>query len=285
MRTTSPQGDGAGPRDRAEPRPPRRPARVGRAARGRRGAAGDGPARPPHRGAVGARRRRVRAGHGRAGGLILGGRTALGAAVRHHRGRPPGGRRPRARTAARARRTGTAHGKHHRRRRTHRRRAGRRAAPSPRRPGGRMPADRGPENRAASSRSAVAELARGARPMRPCRWARSNARSRATLRLARVGAAQARHGAGPGIRSRDSCSGTQTDSPDTRRSVMDSTSFERSVDDMGERVRPQIEEARKQLGRLDGRATDLHQRAPRRLPAGRRRPRLPRGARRAAAKS
>ena len=35
---------------------------------------------------------------------------------------------------------------------------------------------------------------------------------------------------------------------------MNTTSFERSVDDIGERVRPQIEEARKQLGRLDGRA-------------------------------
>ncbi len=35
---------------------------------------------------------------------------------------------------------------------------------------------------------------------------------------------------------------------------METTSFERSVDDIGERVRPQIEEARKQLGRLDGRA-------------------------------
>jgi hypothetical protein len=38
---------------------------------------------------------------------------------------------------------------------------------------------------------------------------------------------------------------------------MDTTSFERSVDDIGERVRPQIEEARKQLGRLDGRARRL----------------------------
>lgn len=34
---------------------------------------------------------------------------------------------------------------------------------------------------------------------------------------------------------------------------MDTTSFERSVDDIGDRVRPQIEEARKQIERLDGR--------------------------------
>ena len=35
---------------------------------------------------------------------------------------------------------------------------------------------------------------------------------------------------------------------------MDTTSFERSVDDIGDRVRPQVAEARKQLDRLDGRA-------------------------------
>jgi hypothetical protein len=35
---------------------------------------------------------------------------------------------------------------------------------------------------------------------------------------------------------------------------MKSTSFERSVDDIGERVRPKVEEARKQLEALDGRA-------------------------------
>ena len=35
---------------------------------------------------------------------------------------------------------------------------------------------------------------------------------------------------------------------------METTSFERSVGDIGDHVRPQLEEARKQLGRLDRRA-------------------------------
>jgi hypothetical protein len=35
---------------------------------------------------------------------------------------------------------------------------------------------------------------------------------------------------------------------------METTSFERSLDDIGERVRPQLEEARKRLDQIDGQA-------------------------------
>jgi hypothetical protein len=38
---------------------------------------------------------------------------------------------------------------------------------------------------------------------------------------------------------------------------MDTTSLERSIDGIGDRVRPRIEEARKQLERFDGRARRL----------------------------
>lgn len=40
---------------------------------------------------------------------------------------------------------------------------------------------------------------------------------------------------------------------------MDSTSFKASVDDLGERVRPKIEEAKQQLGRMNGRITSFIQ--------------------------
>lgn len=36
---------------------------------------------------------------------------------------------------------------------------------------------------------------------------------------------------------------------------MDTTSFEASVNDLSDRVRPQIEQAKRQLGRLNGRIT------------------------------
>ena len=36
---------------------------------------------------------------------------------------------------------------------------------------------------------------------------------------------------------------------------MDTTSFETSVEDVGERIRPQIEDAKRRLGRLDGQVT------------------------------
>jgi hypothetical protein len=35
---------------------------------------------------------------------------------------------------------------------------------------------------------------------------------------------------------------------------MDTTSFERSVDDIGDRLRPQVEEAKRRIAWLDGRA-------------------------------
>jgi hypothetical protein len=40
---------------------------------------------------------------------------------------------------------------------------------------------------------------------------------------------------------------------------MDTTSFKASVDDLGERVRPKIEEAKQQFGRLNGRITGFIQ--------------------------
>jgi len=38
---------------------------------------------------------------------------------------------------------------------------------------------------------------------------------------------------------------------------MDTTSFENNLDDVGERIRPRIEEAKQQLGRLNGRVTNF----------------------------
>jgi hypothetical protein len=40
---------------------------------------------------------------------------------------------------------------------------------------------------------------------------------------------------------------------------MDTTSFKASVDDLGERVRPKIEEAKQQFGRMNGRITGFIQ--------------------------
>jgi len=40
---------------------------------------------------------------------------------------------------------------------------------------------------------------------------------------------------------------------------MDTTSFKASVDDLGDRIRPRIEEAKEQLGRLNGRMTGFIQ--------------------------
>ncbi len=40
---------------------------------------------------------------------------------------------------------------------------------------------------------------------------------------------------------------------------MDTTSFQKSVDDLSDRVRPQIEQAKRQLGRLNGRITGFIQ--------------------------
>lgn len=36
---------------------------------------------------------------------------------------------------------------------------------------------------------------------------------------------------------------------------MDTTSFENTLDDVGERIRPRIEDAKRRLGQLDGRIT------------------------------
>ena len=36
---------------------------------------------------------------------------------------------------------------------------------------------------------------------------------------------------------------------------MDTTSFENTLDDVGERIRPRIEDAKQQLGRLNGQVT------------------------------
>jgi hypothetical protein len=40
---------------------------------------------------------------------------------------------------------------------------------------------------------------------------------------------------------------------------MDTTTFKASVDDLGDRVRPKIEEAKQQLGRMNGRITSFIQ--------------------------
>jgi hypothetical protein len=40
---------------------------------------------------------------------------------------------------------------------------------------------------------------------------------------------------------------------------MDTTSFKASVDDLSDRVRPKIEEAKQQLGRMNGRITGFIQ--------------------------
>jgi hypothetical protein len=40
---------------------------------------------------------------------------------------------------------------------------------------------------------------------------------------------------------------------------MDTTNFEKTVEDLSDRVRPQIEQAKQQLGRLNGRITSVIQ--------------------------
>ena len=40
---------------------------------------------------------------------------------------------------------------------------------------------------------------------------------------------------------------------------METTSFKESVDDLGDRVRPKIEEAKEKLGRINGRVTGFVQ--------------------------
>lgn len=40
---------------------------------------------------------------------------------------------------------------------------------------------------------------------------------------------------------------------------MDTTSFENTLDDVGERIRPRIEDAKRRLGQLDGRITGFIQ--------------------------
>ena len=38
---------------------------------------------------------------------------------------------------------------------------------------------------------------------------------------------------------------------------MDTTTFEKSLDDVGDRIRPRIEDAKQRLGRLNGQVTDF----------------------------
>ena len=38
---------------------------------------------------------------------------------------------------------------------------------------------------------------------------------------------------------------------------METTSFENTLDDVGERIRPRIEDAKRQLGRLNGQVTNF----------------------------
>jgi hypothetical protein len=46
-------------------------------------------------------------------------------------------------------------------------------------------------------------------------------------------------------------------SPEHEETGMDTTSFENSAEDVVERIRPQIEDAKRRLGRLNDRITDF----------------------------
>jgi hypothetical protein len=46
-------------------------------------------------------------------------------------------------------------------------------------------------------------------------------------------------------------------SPEHKETRMDTTSFERHLDGVGERIRPRIEDAKRRLGRVNGQVTDF----------------------------